>query len=83
MSNFMSAYFGPLDKNSCIYFLIMTILFFISLIILFLNEIRYLIMNLNKLDFKKLTSGIIILFNIFLAYFVNRLLYTMCTKTLA
>jgi hypothetical protein len=79
----MSAYFGPLDKNSCIYFLIMTILFFISLIILFLNEIRYLIMNLNKLDFKKLTSGIIILFNIFLAYFVNRLLYTMCTKTLA
>lgn len=83
MSNFMSAYFGPLDKNSCVYFLIMTILFFISLIILFLNEIRYLIMNLNKLDFKKLTSGIIILFNIFLAYFVNRLLYTMCTKTLA
>ena len=79
----MSAYFGPLDKNSCVYFLIMTILFFISLIILFLNEIRYLIMNLNKLDFKKLTSGIIILFNIFLAYFVNRLLYTMCTKTLA
>lgn len=83
MSNFMSAYFGPLDKSSCVYFLIMTIVFFIALIILFLNEIRYLIMNLNKLDFRKLTSGIIILFNIFLAYFVNRLLYTMCTKTLA
>lgn len=83
MSNFMSAYFGPLDKSSCVYFLIMTIVFFIALIILFLNEIRYLIMNLNKLDSRKLTSGIIILFNIFLAYFVNRLLYTMCTKTLA
>jgi len=79
----MSAYFGPLDKSSCVYFLIMTIVFFIALIILFLNEIRYLIMNLNKLDSRKLTSGIIILFNIFLAYFVNRLLYTMCTKTLA
>jgi hypothetical protein len=30
-----------------------------------------------------ITSGVIILFNIFLAYFVNRLLYTMCNKSLA
>jgi hypothetical protein len=39
-------------------------------------------------DFKHLTrgniiGGLLLLFNIFLAYFVNRLLYTMCNKALA
>ena len=39
--------------------------------------------NINKLNFRMITSGVIILFNIFLAYFVNRLLYTMCNKSLS
>jgi hypothetical protein len=79
----MNSYFGPLDKESCVYFLIMSMIFFVGLIILFFNEVLYVVKNFNKLNFRLFTSGLIILFNIFLAYFVNRLLYTMCTKSLA
>ena len=78
-----SSYFGPLDKGSCVYFLIISIIFFIGLVILLLNEFYYIFMNIRNLNFRKISSGIIILFNIFIAYFVNRLLYTMCNKSLA
>jgi hypothetical protein len=83
MIELLSSYFGPLDKGSCVYFLIISVIFFIGLIILVLNEAYYIATNLNNLNFRKLSSGIIILFNIFIAYFVNRLLYTMCNKSLA
>ena len=82
MSNFLSGYFDPLDKSSCIYFLIISIIFFVGLIILIVNEIYFIAMNLNKVSFRMLSAGFIVIFNIFLAYFVNRLLYTMCVKSL-
>lgn len=83
MSNFKHSFFGPLDKSACVYFLIISVLFFISLILLLGTEILYIVKNFNKLNFRTVSSGIIILFNVFIAYFVNRLLYTMCNKTLA
>jgi len=78
-----SDFFGPLDKSSCVYFLIVSVMFFVGLIILFLNEIYFVFTNFSKLNFILISNGIIILFNVFLAYFVNRLLYTMCTISLA
>ena len=83
MTDFMSMFFGPLDKSSCVYFLILTVIFFIGLIILIANELLFILQNLNRLNLKMLSSGFIIMFNIFVAYFVNRLLYTMCSKSLA
>jgi hypothetical protein len=83
MSDLMTSFFGPLDKSACVYFLIITVLFFISLIILLATELLYVVRNFGKLNFRAISSGLIILFNIFIAYFVNRLLYTMCTKSLA
>jgi hypothetical protein len=83
MTNFMSMFFGPLDKSSCVYFFILTIIFFVGLLILIFNEMIYILQNLNKLNMRMLSSGVIIIFNIFVAYFVNRLLYTMCSKSLA
>ena len=77
------SFFGPLDKSACVYFLIISIIFFISLILVLGSEVLYILQNFNKLNFRLLSSGIIILFNIFIAYFVNRLLYTMCNKSLA
>ncbi len=79
----MSMFFGPLDKSSCVYFFILTIIFFVGLLILIFNEMIYILQNLNKLNMRMLSSGVIIIFNIFVAYFVNRLLYTMCSKSLA
>ena len=82
MTEFMSMFFGPLNKNACFYFLILTILFFIGLILVIVNEIYFIITNLNRLNLKMISYGFIVIFNIFIAYFVNRLLYTMCSKSL-
>ena len=83
MSNLMTSFFGPLDKGACVYFLIISVLFFVSLVILLATEVVYILKNFGKLNFRSVSSGLIILFNIFIAYFVNRLLYTMCNKSLA
>jgi len=83
MSDFMSNYFGPLDSSGCLYFLIITVIFFIGLVSVFISEVIFVLQNSNKLNFRMVSGGILILFNIFLAYFVNRLLYSMCVKSLA
>ncbi len=82
MTSFMS-FFSPLDKDACIYFLLISIAFFIGLLILLVNEAYFLITNFKRVNFRVLSSGVIIMFNVFIAYFVNRLLYTMCNKSLA
>ena len=83
MSNLMEKFFGPLDKSACLYFFIVTVIFFISFILLLLNELVFVVQNFRKMNMRMLVNGILILFNIFLAYFVNRLMYSMCTKSLA
>jgi len=83
MTDLMTSFFGPLDKRACVYFLIISVLIFISLIILLATEILFIFTNFRKLNFKTISGGFIILFNIFITYFINRLLYTMCNKTLA
>ena len=82
MDDFMNTYFGPLDKSSCVYFLIITVVFFVLLVIGLFGNLFVMIKNFKQLNFKILSEGLIIWFNLFIAYFVNRLLYTMCTKSL-
>ena len=79
----MATYFGPLDKDSCVYFLIISIIFFVLLVIAIFGNLFWLTKNYKQLNFKLATGGLLMIFNIFLAYFVNRLLYTMCSKSLA
>jgi hypothetical protein len=83
MSSFVTNFFGPLDKSSCVYFLIISVIFFVALVILLGNEIIYIVQNIGKLNFRLISNGLIIIFNVFVAYFVNRLLYSMCAKSLA
>jgi hypothetical protein len=82
MSNLLSMFFGPLDKSACLYFLLLSILAFITLIIIIIFAIVMLIKNPNKLDYKMGINGVLASINIFLVYFVNRLMYTMCIKSL-
>ena len=76
-------FFTPLDKGSCVYFLITTIIFFVILVIILASEIFFVLTNFNRITFKMFSNGMLLLFNIFIAYFVNRLLYSMCSKSLA
>lgn len=80
--DFASIY-GPLDKEACIYFSILTIFFFIVLVFALFAELFYLIKNYKNVTGRHVVSGILILFNMFVAYFVNRLLYNMCSRSLA
>jgi len=79
----MTTYFGPLDKQSCIYFLLLSMIFFAVLTFTIIGEALYIFKNYKDLNFRVFTSGVLLLFNSFIAYFVNRLLYTMCSKSLA
>jgi len=79
----MTMYFGPLDKQSCIYFLFLSMVFFAVLIFTIIGEIAFIAKRYKEINFTVITSGILLLFNAFIAYFVNRLLYTMCYKSLA
>jgi len=83
MFDFMTTYFGPLDKNSCMYFLFLTMIFFAILVFTMIGEIIFIVKRYKQLNFRVFTGGLILLFNMFIAYFVNRLLYTMCSKSLA
>jgi len=83
MADLLSTFFGPLDKNVCVYFLIVSVIFFIGLITVGISEILFLIKNYNRIDFRMITVGVLVLFNVFLAYFINRLFYNMCSRSLA
>lgn len=82
MLNFVNTYLGPLDKNSCLYFFFLTIFFLIMFVITIITELIFIVKRYKQLDSKVFVSGLLVLFNSFIAYFVNRLLYTMCTKSL-
>ena len=83
MSDFIKTISGPLDKKSCVYFFALTMLFFVILVFAFVAEMFILFRDFKHLTRMNIISGVLMLFNIFIAYFVNRLLYTMCNKTLA
>jgi predicted membrane protein len=82
MTSFMTTYFGALTKDSCAYFLFLSMIFFAMLIITLIGEIIFIVKRHKELNFRVCISGLLLLFNSFLAYFVNRLLYTMCSKSL-
>ena len=82
MSGLYETFFGPLDKSACFYFYFLSLLFFVILIFVLLKEIIYVFKHYNSLNYMMFFKGLLILSNIFLAYFVNRLMYTMCSKSL-
>lgn len=82
MNNFMNSYFGPLGKEYCTYFYVLSIIFGIGFVISLLSIGSFIVMNHKKVDAMFVANSIMVLFNAFLAYLVNRLLNTMCVKSL-
>ena len=82
MSDFMTTVFGPLNKEWCNYFLFLSIIMYALFIIAIITELYFLFKHYKSLDFKMIVNGVFLLANAFLAYMVNRLLYTMCVKSL-
>jgi hypothetical protein len=82
MSGLNQTFFGPLDKSACFYFYFLSLFFFVVLLFVLFKEVVYVFKNYKSLGIKNVVTGLLVLFNIFLAYFVNRLMYTMCNKSL-
>lgn len=85
MNSVLNNLFGPLPKEYCNYFYIISIFFYVVLISFIILSLGYLIKNYNNLKdikFILLIYGIQVIVSLFLSYFVNRLLYSMCVNSL-
>jgi hypothetical protein len=82
MSNLMNNIFGPLDKKACVYFLILSGVFFVFLVFAIFGNAYVILKDMKNLTLGNIMGGMLMIFNIFVIYFVNRLLYTMCVKSL-
>jgi hypothetical protein len=82
MSAFLDKYFGPLGKDSCMYFYIFSIIAGVSFMITLIGAIIVIITHFKKMDYLLLSNMFFMLLNMFIIYFVNRLLHSMCIKSL-
>ena len=82
MDNFMKSYFGPLGKEYCTYFYVLSIIFGIGFVLSLISIGSFIVMHHKKVDAMFIVNSTLILFNSFLAYLANRLLNTMCVKSL-
>ena len=82
MDSFMNTYFGPLGEEYCAYFYILSIFFGITFVLTVISIVAYMVTHMSKIDMKFLMNTFFILVNSFLAYLVNRLLHTMCMKSI-
>ena len=83
MNDFMNSYFGPIDKSNCAYFYLLSVFFGVSFALGLASLVIYIITDMKKIDKDMVVVSIYGLINAFVLYFVNRLLHTMCTASLA
>jgi hypothetical protein len=81
-NNFMSTYFGPLPREYCVYFYILSIIFGIMFALSVISIIVFMVLHFKKVNMMFLVNSSLLLINLFLAYISNRLLHTMCVKAI-
>ena len=81
-NSFMNKYFGPLPEAYCVYFFALSIFFGFLFAVSIIWNIYYIVMHFKKLNMVLLAQSVAMLLNTFLAYFVNRLLNTMCVRAI-
>jgi hypothetical protein len=76
MDNFLESIFGPLSKDYCLYFYLLSMLGFFLLVLLVISSIMVGITKRKGMDFyfQMITVGI----GYAIFYFQNRLLHSMC-----
>ena len=77
----MNKYFGPLPMEYCAYFYILSILFALYAVMIFIVLSGYVLMNFNKLNTSIVINSIFAMLSAFVVYFANRLLHTMCANS--
>lgn len=80
MDGTLKKLFGPLDQKYCNYFLFLSILGFVMLILFLISLLFVGISKKKSFDFY--LGGVFIALTYFLFYFQSRLLHSMCAGTL-
>ena len=78
----MNKYFGPLPREYCVYFYILSIVLGSLFVFSAISIAFFMIMHFNKFNVTFVINSVMVLLNIFLAYIANRLLHTMCVKAI-
>ena len=78
----MQTYFGPLSREYCVYFYALTIISGIVFALTALSVVYTLIMHFKKVNTMFVANSTVLLVNMFLIYISNRLLHTMCVKSI-
>ena len=76
MDTFLESFFGPLSKDYCLYFYILSVVGFILLTMMLATTLMVGITKRKGIDFYLQSVSVAIAYGIF--YFQNRLLYSMC-----
>lgn len=82
MDSFMNDYFGPLGQEYCMYFYVLSIIAGVSFVLSAVSVVSYSVMHYSKINSMFVVNSVLVLFNTFLAYIANRLLHTMCVKSI-
>ena len=78
----MNLLFGPLSKDACLYFYVLMVFFGIMVLFVGVFGVYFIVKNYKKFNSHGALNIFILLINVFVIYFVNRLLYTMCYKSI-
>lgn len=82
MASFMDQYFGPLPREYCVYFYALSIIFGVMFVLSAVSIAYFMITHIKKINTMFIVNSVFILLNFFLAYLANRLLHTMCVKSI-
>ena len=81
MDGFLNTYFGPLGREYCLYFYLMSMFFFVMIVLGVIGIIAGIISKGKKTEASFILHSVMLLSNAVLAYFINRLLHTMCINS--
>ena len=82
MDNLVESYFGPLSREYCAYFYFLSLFFGLFFVITLVSILILVLTQTNKINTMFIANSVFVLLNLFLGYFVNRLLNTMCIRSL-
>ena len=82
MNSFMNTYFGPLPRDYCVYFYFLSIIFGVMFVFSAVSIAYFMVTHFKKVNMMFVSNALLVLTNTFLAYIANRLLHTMCVKSI-
>lgn len=79
--------FAPLDKRYCTYYLAISVISFVLLILTALSGVIHALIQYSNSNGRSFGVNLVpmlsINLNLFILYFVNRLMYSICARSLA